>query len=274
VPAAADAGGWVPDQPAFGSATRAARTSEDPWGGAAPRARAASPARVPAGPGVLAALTDALPPWAQAMTGRVPPAAVVAVAAVCALLLALPVLHLVHQRFAGVPAGAGAATAAAPPPPASAVMPPVTPSPAGIVVDVGGRVRRPGLVTLPAGARVADAIRAAGGALHRRDLATVNLAGRVRDGQLLLVGVPGGAVAPAGDGGPAAGGSPGAGAPVSLNAATLADLDALPGIGPVLAQRILDWRQAHGGFRRVEDLQQVSGIGPATFARLAPLVTV
>lgn len=162
--------------------------------------------------------------------------------------------------------GAGSAAAATPPVAAPAPLP--TASVAGIVVDVGGRVRHPGLVTLPPGSRVADAIAAAGGALRQRDLLTVNLAARVTDGQLLLIGVPG------------AGGSSGApsgasgGGPVDLNSATVEQLDALPGVGPVLAQRIVDWRTQHGGFRSVDDLQQVSGIGDSKFADLKPLVTV
>jgi competence protein ComEA len=128
-------------------------------------------------------------------------------------------------------------------------------------------------VTLPPGARVADAIRAAGGALRHRDLASVNLAARVSDGQLLVVGGGAAAMAAAGAAGGAAttGGSP---PPVNLNTATVDQLDTLPGIGPVLAQRIVDWRGAHGGFHRVEDLQEVSGIGDSTYADLAPLVTV
>lgn len=136
-----------------------------------------------------------------------------------------------------------------------------------IVVDVGGRVRHPGLVTLAAGSRVADAIAAAGGPLRAADLARINLAARVSDGQLLLVGVPGGASAEVA-------GASGGGGPVDLNGATVEQLDALPGVGPVLAQRIIDWRQAHGGFRTVDDLQQVPGIGARKFSDLKSLVVV
>ena len=94
----------------------------------------------------------------------------------------------------------------------------------------------------------------------------VNLAAKVADGQLLLIGVPGATVAPGGDGTTSG--------PVDLNSATAEQLDALPGIGPVLAQHILDFRTAHGGFRSVDQLRDVSGIGDSTFADLAPLVTV
>lgn len=156
---------------------------------------------------------------------------------------------------------------AAPPPPAepaAAPLPAATVSTPQIVVDVGGRVRHPGLVTLPTGARVADAIAAAGGALRPGDLAAVNLAARVSDGQLLLVGVPGAANG--------AGTTDGSSGPVDLNSATVDQLDALPGVGPVLAQRIVDWRQQHGGFRSVDELQQVPGIGARKFADLKSLV--
>ena len=157
-----------------------------------------------------------------------------------------------------------------------AIAPPVTsipvaalpsPTPRGIVVDVGGRVRRPGLVTVPLGSRVADAVRAAGGPLRRSDLALLNLAAKVSDGQLLLIGVSG-AVPTGAD--PTSGSS----GPVNLNSATADQLDSLPGIGPVLAQRIIDWRTAHNGFRSVRDLDQVSGIGDSIFAELEPLVAV
>src|SRR3954447_2717958 len=161
--------------------------------------------------------------------------------------------------------------AASDPAPAAAALPTVTPAVSSsgqeIVVDVGGGVRHPGLVTLPAGSRVADAIAAAGGPLRPADLARINLAARVSDGQLLLIGVPG-ASAEAGSG-PA-----GSSGPVDLNSATVEQLDALPGVGPVLAQRIVDWRQAHGGFRTVEDLQQVPGIGARKFSDLKSLVMV
>ena len=144
-------------------------------------------------------------------------------------------------------------------------------SAATVVVSVVGSVARPGLVTLPEGARVADAIAAAGGLLPEADAASVNLAAVVSDGQQVAVGLPGAAVDDGASG--AAGAVPGSG-PVDLNAATVADLDGLPGIGPVLAQRIVEHRERSGPFRTVEQLDDVPGIGPATYAELAELVTV
>jgi competence protein ComEA len=121
-------------------------------------------------------------------------------------------------------------------------------------------VQRPGLVELPAGSRVADALAAAGGALPETDLSTLNLARKVTDGELITVGVP----TPSG----------GPGAPLNLNTATVAELEALPGVGPVLAQRIVDYRDEHGGFRTVDELNDVPGIGEATFRELEPRVAV
>jgi competence protein ComEA len=146
---------------------------------------------------------------------------------------------------------------------------------AEVVIAVGGKVRKPGLVRLPAGARVADALTAAGGADPGVDVALLNLARKVVDGELILVGVtppPGVTTAPAA---PAAGGTaPAAGGPINLNTATLADLDTLPGVGPVLAQRILDAREAQGGFQAVGDLRKIEGIGDARYDQLKDLVTV
>ncbi|WP_436971155.1 helix-hairpin-helix domain-containing protein [Micromonospora coxensis] len=152
--------------------------------------------------------------------------------------------------------------------------PDATASPAGeLVVAVAGKVRRPGLVRVPSGARVADAVQAAGGALPGVDVALLNPARKVTDGELILVGVaapPGPPVAIP----PAAGTDPAPGQPVNLNTATLAQLDALPGVGPVLAQRILTHRDQQGGFRSVGDLRQVEGIGDARYEQLKDLVTV
>ena len=151
-----------------------------------------------------------------------------------------------------------------------------TVSSADVVVHVAGQVARPGIYRLPSGSRVDDAVRAAGGARPGVDLAGLNLAQKVVDGQQIAVGVPGavngsGSQPAGGGGGNPAGGS---GGPVNLNTATLEQLTALPGIGPVLAQHILDWRAAHGRFESVDQLTSVSGIGTAKFASLRPLVTV
>ena len=142
---------------------------------------------------------------------------------------------------------------------------------AEVVVDVVGRVHRPGLVTLPAGARVADAVRAAGGALAGTDLSSINLARICVDGEQIAIGVPGAVAAP---GAPGSADAATTGALVNLNTATSDQLDALPGVGPVLAQRIIDYRTDHGPFQSVDQLHQVSGIGDAKYADLSPLVTV
>jgi competence protein ComEA len=139
-----------------------------------------------------------------------------------------------------------------------------------VTVDVAGKVRRPGIVQLPVGSRVADAIEAAGGVRRRVDLTPINLARVLVDGEQILVGIdppPGGvpAIGPA---------PPGPGALVNLNTADQVTLETLPGVGPVTAGAIINWRTAHGGFSAVEELVEVDGIGEATLAKLAPLVTV
>lgn len=233
--------GWVPDQtgvsfPSPPETRRASRSPEE---------------RSPAPP-----TRPAVSSWWESVALAGSNRAVLSLAAVCAVCLLVTGWALFRPR------------AASPLPPAeltAPIAPLPAPTPTGIVVDVGGRVRRPGLVTLPAGSRVADAIRAAGGVARQADLALVNLAAKVSDGQLLLIGVPG---ATSGDG---VGGSGGL---LNLNSATADALDGLPGIGPVLAQRIIDWRTAHGGFASVKDLDQVSGIGASIYAEISPLVAV
>ncbi|GGU86194.1 hypothetical protein GCM10010275_22250 [Streptomyces litmocidini] len=151
---------------------------------------------------------------------------------------------------------------------------------ARVVVDIGGKVRRPGVLTLPAGSRVADALRAAGGAEPDADLTGVNRARVLFDGEQILVGLPGTPAAGSGPAGPGRGGpGPGGGAgggapgaPLSLNTATAEQLDGLPGVGPVLARHIVDHRTEHGGFRSVAELREVNGIGERRFADLEPLV--
>jgi competence protein ComEA len=134
-----------------------------------------------------------------------------------------------------------------------------------VVVDVAGAVRHPGVYRLPTGARVLDAVRRAV-PMRGAQLGAINLAERLADGEQVVVPARG---APAPTGSP--GGSGGAAAPdaiVHLNSATLEQLETLDGIGPALAQRIVDYRSAHGGFRSLAELDQVSGIGPARLAAL------
>jgi competence protein ComEA len=180
-------------------------------------------------------------------------------AAAVAILLLLLIRHL----------GGGGVSAAAP------VVTPVRPAHAGrasaklLVVDVAGAVRRPGLYRLRSGSRIDDAIAAAGGPKRKAQLDAVNLAAPIADGEQIVV--PGrGAAAGVGASPPAAGSSPSA--PLDLNSATLEQLENLPGIGPVTAQKILDYRQQHGAFHSVEELQGVPGIGPAHMAQLKGLV--
>jgi competence protein ComEA len=136
-----------------------------------------------------------------------------------------------------------------------------------LVVHVAGAVRRPGLYRLTEGSRVADAVARAGGATAPADTAAINLAAPVADGMQVLVprrvAAAGGAEGDAA----AARGRP------SLSSATLAELDALPGVGPVTAQKILDYRAQRGGFRSVDDLDAIPGIGPARIEQLRDLVT-
>jgi competence protein ComEA len=146
------------------------------------------------------------------------------------------------------------------------------PVPAAIlVVDVVGAVRRPGLYRLREGARIDDAVRRAGGPTRNAQTAAVNLAAPLVDGMQVVV--PARSAAPPAGAGSAPGLLPAPAAKVSLSSATAEQLDALPGIGPVTAQKIVDWRAAHGPFRSVEALDEVPGIGPARIEQLRDLVT-
>lgn len=200
--------------------------------------------------------------------------------ALCAAALAAAVLvggwtWADRPEVEPVTAGVAATSSAASPNPSAAPgaeeptdAGPAPASSAVLVVSVVGQVAQPGLVMLPVGSRVADALAAAGGLLPEADPAAVNAAALLTDGQQIAVGVPG---APAGAPPGTSGAGPGR---LDLNAATVADLDALPGIGPVLAQRIVDHRTTQGPFTSVEQLDDVNGIGPAIYAELAELVTV
>ncbi len=144
------------------------------------------------------------------------------------------------------------------------LLPPPTPAP--LVVDVAGAVPRPGVYELPGGSRVKDAVQAAGGFLAEADKSTINLAAPLEDGQKLEI--------------PFLAGAEPLGVPptfepaelININTATLEELASLPGIGPTLAQRIIDYRETYGDFYFIEDIMNVSGIGPATFENIQDLI--
>jgi len=141
-----------------------------------------------------------------------------------------------------------------------------------LVVDVAGAVRRPGLYRLARGSRIADAIALAGGFTRRADRVAVNLAAPVADGEEIVVPARGAGTAGASSGARSSAMGPSPTAPLDLNTATLEQLDALPGIGPTTAQKILDYRQAHGPFHSVADLDAVPGIGRGRLEQLKGLV--
>ncbi|MFD3336539.1 helix-hairpin-helix domain-containing protein [Streptomyces sp. NPDC058700] len=234
---------------------------------------------------LAAALRERTPVWVQTRCGLEPRA-----------LAALTVVLVVAGGLAGgyfwagrpeqvrapelvraVPVAAAPATRAGPAPGPGAAS-----ASAGskVIVDVGGKVRRPGVLSLPAGSRVADALRAAGGVKPDTDLTGLNRARVLFDGEQVLVGLPGASAGGLGNGtGTSAGSGPASGAvgggpsvPLSLNTATVEQLDTLPGVGPVLAKHIVDHRTEHGGFRSVGELREVNGIGERRFADLEPLV--
>jgi competence protein ComEA len=219
-----------------------------------------------------AAVAAAVGVWWQRPTELPLPAATVAVAA--------PLDPAVPP--AAPPGGSGRADA----PPGSPVPPSAPPAAdRPILVSVTGLVRSPGVVTLSPGARVADAIAAAGGPADGADLTGLNLAGRLTDEASVVVGAapaagaaPGpvsGAVLGGSTPGPSAAGGgagPGGNAALDLNTADRAALEALPGVGPVMAGNILAFREANGPFTAIEQLQEIPGIGPARYAQLAPLV--
>jgi competence protein ComEA len=193
----------------------------------------------------------------------------------------IPRQHLVAYAIAGVlvlllgarELGRAHAGGSAPAPPATATpaagrISLSVPSTQSALVDVTGAVRRPGVYTLHDGDRVQDAVRLAGGATARADLAAINLAAKVADGQQIVVPPHGPSGTPVGGTTATGVAETAPGTPISLNAATAEQLDTLDGVGPATAQKILDYRREHGGFRSVEDLGQVPGIGPKKLAAL------
>ncbi|MFD0268181.1 helix-hairpin-helix domain-containing protein [Streptomyces sp. NPDC127106] len=209
-------------------------------------------------------MRERLPLWVQARL-EVRPRAVGAVAVVLVVAVGFGVQQYWSARPQPVtaPPAVSPATAPAPAPGPAPVPPGSAASGSRIVVDVSGKVRDPGVRRLPAGSRVEDALAAAGGVNPGTDTTGLNRARVLVDGEQVVVGGP--APPAPGPGGPAAG-------PLSLGTATVEQLDALPGVGPVLAQHIVDFRTARGGFRSVEELRQVNGIGERRFADLRKLV--
>ena len=191
------------------------------------------------------------------------PRRVLAGALVLALVAALGARFLLQARSASEP-----------------VVPPIVGSQAAgapvassrLVVYVVGAVRRPGLYRLLEGSRVADAVARAGGLGPKADRAGVNLAAPVADGQQVVVPARLPAAVAAAEGAPSTGGAAAPAGPIQLSVATAEQLDALPGIGPVTAQKIIDYRTAHGAFRSVEALDEVPGIGPSRVEQLQGLV--
>ncbi|OSP40790.1 DNA-binding protein [Streptomyces sp. 13-12-16] len=231
------------------------------------------------------ALRERLPLWAQTRCGM-ERRSVVALSVLLVVAVGFAVQHFWTGRTqpvrapevvraAAVPHGEhvkGAPKGEAAP---DAVVKPGGSGPAapGIVVDVSGKVRDPGIHRLPAGSRVEDALRAAGGVRPGTRTDTLNRARFLVDGEQVVVGGPAPAgAAPGGTPGTAGTAGTGPTAPVSLNTATPDQLDTLPGVGPVLAQHIVDYRTRNGGFRSVDELREVNGIGDRRFAELRNLV--
>ena len=234
----------VPDEAAPDEAASLATAGDASW-----TPRATEPGEAPHG---LTALLPASLRGGRWDPGRRGAAALALVAALAAVLAAVVVLRSRSHEVS--------------PPPV------VSSSPAGqvggpeVVVDVAGRVRHPGVVRLPLGSRVDDAVRAAGGPLPGASYDGLNRARKLADGEQVLVGVP-----------PAGGQAPGASGQdsrVDLNLADVAALDGLPGIGPVLAQKIVDWRTEHGRFASIDQLREVGGIGESKFAAIKNKVRV
>ena len=216
---------------------------------------------------------------------------IIAYAAVAVVVVAVGVRYVVLPKSAGppeaqavvlapvssAPAAAGGAGTGQAGFTSAAASPSASPD---VVVYVCGAVRSPGVVRLPAGARVTDALQVAGGPTGKAELAAVNLAAPVTDGQQIVVpekGAAGALAAAPATGSTSSGGLGAAGgsaAPININTASLEELDALDGVGPSTAQKIIDYRTEHGGFRTIDEIKEVPGIGDAKFAAMKDSITV
>src|SRR5215213_977244 len=197
---------------------------------------------------------------------------------ICALLV-LGVMTagwlLLHARPVAVASPGDVVTVATPIQSSASATPSMAKTASKLVVHVLGAVRRPGLVKLPENSRVQDAIDAAGGLTDRADPGPLNLAQLIADGQQLVIGTTSDPAGEVRDGRESSsGGGSAATATLDLNRASQAELEELPGVGPVTAGAVLSWRQQHGRFSRIEELQEVDGIGPKTYAEIAPHVRV
>ncbi|MFF3033863.1 helix-hairpin-helix domain-containing protein [Streptomyces rubiginosohelvolus] len=247
---------------------------------------------------LVSAVRERLPSWVRLRCGMAPRTPVV-LGLVLLAAVAVATVHFWSVRPEAVrapePVSDEAAAPAPPPDPLRSGAPgPVSrpasgepPSGSGgngsgqIVVDVSGKVHRPGVRRLPAGSRVEDALEAAGGVRAGTDVTGLNRARVLVDGEQVAVGLPSGlpVTGTTGGGGVGAGsgsagrpGGAGPSVPLSLNTATAEQLETLPGVGPVLAQHMIDYRTENNGFRSVDELRQVNGIGDRRFADLQPLV--
>jgi len=203
---------------------------------------------------------------------------IIAYVVLAVAVIAVGARYVITSRGTGGSTGQTLVLSSASPSPPSA-LPSPSPSAPDVVVYVCGAVRSPGVVRLPSTARVADALKVAGGATSSAELSAVNLAARLADGQQIIVPRRGEAPAAGGAAASATSGAAGStvagpAAPININTASLEELDTLDGVGPATAQKIIDYRTANGGFKTIDEIKEVSGIGDAKFAAMKDSITV